>query len=350
MKKYLFDLFFFLLICLLFCDLAQRYSEIRFVSNHSPFPILEQSLPIKQKIYFMFLPYFDPILGYQRSMLQNCDTINESKYLIMGVNSYFRGKGYLSLNWNTSFRDLIFSKKIILMSEEDVRINHGSFNFNFAKHIHYVIGPNSKNDLEKFFHISNVFTHSIFLQYFENHRTSYSEFIKRKYYIQTAISNMRYCVNSNRIKYLKACMNFFGKNKVANYGSIFKNQYIKNDTYHKQLPPNAYFGFAMENSIADYWITEKLFLTYRNDVIPIYRGSVKNKEILKSYGINVNAFIDASNMSVHELVKYLNKLIKERGKKKMYEIYSQPLIPDKGFFDQQIRNNLQNILDCFDQS
>ena len=96
--------------------LAQRYREIRFISNHSPFPILEQSLPIKQKIYFLFLPYFDPILGYQRSMLQNCDTINESKYLIMGVNSYFRGKGYLSLNWNTSFSDLIFSKKIIMMS------------------------------------------------------------------------------------------------------------------------------------------------------------------------------------------------------------------------------------------
>lgn len=105
----------------------------------------------------------------------------------------------------------------------------------------------------------------------------------------------------------------------------------------------------MENSINDYWITEKLFLTYKNDVIPIYRGSVKNREILKSYGVNLNAFVDASNMSVPELVKYLNKLIKERGKKKLYEIYSQPLIPDKRFFDQQIRNNMQNILDYLDR-
>lgn len=348
-KKYIFNVLIFLLIYIPFRHLSNRYQEIRFVSDNSALPILIPSSPIKQKIYFMYLPYFDPLLGYQRSLLQNCDRINESKYLIMGINSYFRDNGYLSLKWDITYRDLIFSKKIIMMSEEDIKINFKSFNFAFSNHIQTVIGPNSKKDLEVFFNTPYVFTHLIFFQYIENHKTSYSEFIKRKFYIQTAISNIYYCVNSNRVEYLKACMKFFGKKKIANFGSLFKNQFIKKDKLIDPLPPKAYFGFAMENSINDYWITEKLFLTYKNDVIPIYRGSVKNREILKSYGVNLNAFVDASNMSVPELVKYLNKLIKERGKKKLYEIYSQPLIPDKRFFDQQIRKNMQNILDYLDR-
>ena len=140
-------------------------------------------------------------------------------------------------------------------------------------------------------------------------------------------------------------MDFFGSKKIANYGRLFHNQNYPSNGQFNQLPSNAFFGFAMENSIADYWITEKLFFMYRNDVVPIYRGSVKNREILKSYGVNTKAFIDASNMTINELTQYLNELINEKGKKKLYEIYKQPLIPDRAFFNQKIRDNYKRIID-----
>ena len=46
-----------------------------------------------QKIYYMYLPYFNPLFDYQKNLFQNCDAINESEYLIMGINSYFRDNG-----------------------------------------------------------------------------------------------------------------------------------------------------------------------------------------------------------------------------------------------------------------
>lgn len=305
---------------------------------------------IKPKIYFMYLPYYNPLFDYQRDLLQNCDSIEEADYLVMGSNSYFKGQGYLTLNWTQSYTDLIFSKKIIMMCEEDITINVESFNFSYIDKITAIIGCNEEEDLKKFFKKTNVFSHLIFEIYFENHNSSYEKFINRPFYIQSAISNINYFVNSDRVNYLKVCMDFFGSEKVANYGRLFHNKNYSSNGQFNQLPSDAYFGFSMENSIADYWITEKLFFMYRNDVVPIYRGSKKNKKILKSYGVNTKAFIDASDMSAKKLARYLNKLIKEKGKKRLYEIYKEPLIPDKKFFDQKIQNNFKKLLDRLEKA
>lgn len=106
----------------------------------------------------------------------------------------------------------------------------------------------------------------------------------------------------------------------------------------------------MENSIADFWITEKVFTIFRNDAIPIYRGSMKNRQVLIDHGVNVKAFIDASNMTSDELISCLDSLNNEKGKMKLDDMYLQPLIPDKVFFDEHLRNNFQQILDNLEKS
>lgn len=297
------------------------------------------------KIYFMIWINPRHYNDYQKKLITNCDSIAQADYLILTVDLYFRGLGYNRYNWNSSFKNLVFSKKIIALSEEDVKINYDSFNPKYSKHILAYVGANDVSSLKSFYNTTKVFTHLVYGMYIESHKTSYDEFVKRDFYIQSAISNINYMVNSNRAQYLAKCMSFFGKNKVANYGRLYHNQDFPNNNWLNNLPPTAYFGFAMENSIADYRITEKLFFSYRNDVIPIYRGSIKNKEYLEEYGVNTKAFIDASNMSPDELVNYLNDLISEEGKKKMYDIYIQPLIPNKTFFDEKLKKSYGKIFD-----
>lgn len=301
-----------------------------------------------RKIFFMYLPRFKPLFDYQKKLIQNCESISQADYVIMDINSYFRNNGYIEYKWNSSFLNLVLSKKIIAMSEEDVNINFGSFNFKFWQNITAFIGGNDERSQKSFFRSSKVFTHLIFGQYVENHNSSYYQFIKRPFYIQTAISNSKFMVNSKRTEYLRKCMDFFGNDKIANYGLLFRNQNYVNNSWLSRLPPSSYFGFSIENSIADYRIAEKLFMTYRNDVIPIYRGSVKNINFMKKYGINTKSFIDASNMNVTLLINHLNDLIND--KKKMFEIYRQPLIPNKTFFDQKIKefyNKLTYKLDKY---
>lgn len=348
MEKFiLYEILAILLIIIPFWYLYPKYQNLTIIPSSIYFYCIDSNYKLlKPKIYFMYLPYFKPLFDYQKQLLQNCDSIEEADYLVMGGNSYFRGKGYFSLKWNETFTKLVFSKKIIMIAEEDITINKRSFNFTFIDKITAVIGCNEVSDLKNFFKIPNVFSHLIFGMYTENHQTSYSNYVNRRFYIQSAISNIYYCVNSNRRRYLRACMDSFGSKKVANYGALYHNQNYPSNSMFKKLPSNSYFGFAMENSIADFWITEKLFFTYRNDAVPIYRGGQKNSEILKSFGINTKAFIDASNMSVDELVKCLKKLIK--GKKKLYEIYKQPLIPDRKLFDQKIIDNFRKILDVLE--
>lgn len=331
----------------IFAEYQDIFYDLKFIPTD---PYYETSLQlIKSKIYFMYLPYYKPLFDYQKSLIQNCDSIEEADYLVMGINSYFKDQGYKKLNWSRSFTDLVFSKKIIMLSEEDVTINKPAFNFSYHDKITAVIGPNEEKDLQEYFNTTNVFSHLIFELYFNNHKAPYKKFIKRNFFIQTAISNINYFVNSGRNEYLKACMNFFGSEKIANYGRLFHNRNYSSNGQFNRLPSDAFFGFSMENSIADYWITEKVFFMYRNDVIPIYRGSVKNREILKNYGVNTNAFVDASNMTSDELVSYLNKLITEKGKKKLYDIYRQPLIPDRAFFNQQIRDNYKKVIDYLEK-
>lgn len=105
-----------------------------------------------------------------------------------------------------------------MIGEEDITIFSSSFNkTSFQKHVKYVIGSNDKLSLEHFLNTPYDLTHLSFAFYVKNHKTSYNEFINRPYYIQTAISNVNFFVNSNRVHYLLKCMEHFGPSKIANF-------------------------------------------------------------------------------------------------------------------------------------
>ncbi|KAK8853615.1 hypothetical protein M9Y10_017176 [Tritrichomonas musculus] len=319
--------------------------------KHNEVSLINFAFLLRPKIFFMFLPQSAPLFEYQKNLIENCNDISKAEYIVMNLGNYFRGKNCLASKWNSSFQNLIFNKKILGILNEDMSLqNKGSLIFKLMNNISCYIGINDKKVLQSIFKNSHVFSHIVHASFIKKHNSTYDQFRKRPFYIQTAISNENFNVNSNRLKYLKACMDFFGSTKIANYGRVFHNQNFINNTWLKKLPPSAFFGFAMENSLADFRITEKLFFTYRNDVIPIYRGSVKNVNIMKSYGINTKAFIDASNMSVNDLLNILNDLIYENGKIRMYEIYKQPLIPNKTFFDEKIKNLFNRVIYEIDQS
>lgn len=172
----------------------------------------------------MYLPYYEPLFGYQNRLFENSN-FEDADYFIMGINSYFRNQGYEKLQWDDEYKRKIFSKKIIMISEEDITIFSSSFNkTSFQKHVKYVIGSNDKLSLEHFLNTPYDFTHLSFAFYVENHKTSYNEFINRPYYIQTAISNVNFFVNSNRVHSLLKCMEHFGPSKIANFGALFFNQ------------------------------------------------------------------------------------------------------------------------------
>ena len=298
---------------------------------------------LSYKIFFMYGMVYDPLFSYQKHLFQNCNSIQEADYLLMNINNFFAGNGYLSYKWGKNYTGLVFSKPIIMMYEENILLCKW-FNFNFKDKMKAVIANNDIDVIRNYFKTNNSFIHLMFLLYAENHKSSFEQFINRSFYFQSEIRNINIYGNSKRAIYLKECMNYFGENKTANYGKLYHNQDLIGNKWLGRLPPSSYFGFAIENSIADYWITEKLFFTYRNDVIPIYRGSVKNAKILESYGVNPRAFVDASNMTEKELVKYLDYLINKDGGQEMYKIYKEPLIPNKEYFDSKIISNFQNIL------
>lgn len=299
--------------------------------------------PLSKKIFFIYRNVCDPLFNYQKKLFQNCNSISTADYLLMNINDFFKGKGYLKYKWGKNFTNALFSKPIIMMYEENILLCKW-FNFKFKDKMKAVVAINDLNAIRNYFKTNNTFFHPIFFLYVRNHNSSFEQFMNRSFFIQSAIRNINIYGNSRRKFYLKECMNYFGSQKIANYGILYHNQNLTRNKRLGKLPPSSYFGFAIENSIADYYISEKLFFMYRNDVIPIYRGSVKNSKILEYYGVNPKAYVDASNMTEKQLVRYLDYLIKKDGGREMYKIYKEPLIPSKSFFDRRLYSNFQNII------
>lgn len=301
-------------------------------------------IPLSKKVFFVYGSAFTPLFEYQQQLLQNCNSIQEADYLAVNIHHHFYKKGFLAFHWNKTYTDLFFSKPIIMMYDENLLLSD-IFNFHFKKYMKAVVANNDLHVIRNYFKFDRCFIHLMFLTYVNDHNSTFQQFINRKFYIQTAIRNIRIYGNSKRKKYLRACINHFGSNKIANYGKLFHNQKLKGNQWLGKLPPSSYFGFAMENSIANYYISEKLFFSYRNDVIPIYRGSAQNTKILEEYGVNRKAYVDASNMTQSELVAYLDDLIKADNGRKMYEMYKQPLIPNKQKFDSKLVASFQTVID-----
>ena len=114
---------------------------------------------------------------------------------------------------------------------------------------------------------------------------------------------------SNALNKINLRLNFFSQNLLVYKGSIGR----KRDALNMYT-----FSLIIENVSENYWITEKIFDSLINGVIPIYQGCVNIKEYVPSdCYIDLNAFETAGalatyidNLSDEDIQRYRNNITK----------------------------------------
>jgi hypothetical protein len=192
----------------------------------------------------------------------------------------------------------------------------------------------------------------------ENRIPDKSEYEKNSIYILTTIENIKnsiyipFCLESNHIYkkrlyvnnsreytigycasnkvdirelFYNKCVEKFGYNKCRAFGSCYGKYKETNDYCDGNFQglglikkySNCKFVIAMENSIGDGYVTEKIVNAFYSGAIPIYWGSSNINELFnKNAFINVNDFKDLDecinyiiNLSDDDIKKMLNENI-----------------------------------------
>ena len=132
-------------------------------------------------------------------------------------------------------------------------------------------------------------------------------------------------LNDNRCKFFNKCVEKFGIDKCISYGSCYgkykkTNKICGGDYQNPGLIKNysnCKFVIAMENSIGDGYVTEKIVNVFYSGAIPIYWGSSNINDLFnKDAFININDFKNLdeciehiSNLSEKDINYILNQNI-----------------------------------------
>jgi len=132
-------------------------------------------------------------------------------------------------------------------------------------------------------------------------------------------------------------------NKIhIDFGGLFMNNIPKIDGFHMndnliEFYKQYKFGIAFENSIGEYYITEKIFNMFRAGIIPIYFGTTKINEY-----INQKRFIQIMNDSDDEINRVVNIINNMTDEQYINIINESVLIKPFDVTFNKIINDIQN--------
>tara|TARA_Y100000389_G_C17401432_1_gene485569 strand:+ start:216 stop:1103 length:888 start_codon:yes stop_codon:yes gene_type:complete len=159
-----------------------------------------------------------------------------------------------------------------------------------------------------------------------------------------------YCASNKvniREKFFNKCVEKIGINKCISYGNCYGKYFETNkkcDGCFQNLGliknySNCRFVIAMENSIGDGYVTEKIVNAFYSGAIPIYWGSPNINELF-----NKEAFINISDFKdLDECIDYIINL----SEKKINYMQTQPIYTNNdliNIFNDEYNKNNENIV------
>ena len=254
-----------------------------------------------------------------------------------------------------NFFELIFKDNIIQINNKNADIlcesifgvesciNYKKYKYSFLISFEYKLINNKY--LNKFSCILSGFTglnNMITLPYF------YWRLFEANIKIFNPINNIPFknisAVISNGVSIRNNILKKLHKNIHIDFGGKFMNNIPKVEGCHWdnsliEFYKQYKFGIAFENSIGEYYITEKIFNILKAGIIPIYFGTTKINEY-----INPKRFIQIKNDSDNEINRVVN-IINNMTDLEYIQIINEPvLIKPYDITFNQIISDIQNKL------